>query len=120
MPSPPLIGMSVLPPDAELGIVIFIKIIKKYFMKGNSGFFSFLDLNTLVSRGRARAGPVSTSFDKVIYQACFQIELVSGLQDSYSINHNSAQTPPSLMAGVCKVFAIFFIMCPMTEMNHTK
>lgn len=49
-------------------------------MKGNAEVFSFLDLNTFVYRGRARAAPLSTSFDKVMYQACFQRDLVSGLQ----------------------------------------
>lgn len=42
------------------------------------------------------------------------------LQDSYCTNHNSRQILPSLTAGVCKVFAILFLMCPMTKMNCIK
>lgn len=79
----------------------------KLFYESNLWLFFPLDLNTLVSGGRVRPGFLSTSFDGATYQVFFQTDLVSSLQDSYGINHNSGWILSSLPTGVWKVFAMF-------------
>lgn len=84
-------------------------------------WFFFLPLceYALVFEDKVKACFLSFSM-RQFFQIFFQIDPLSGFQDSYSSGHNSGLILFSVHIGDCKVYVIFFPIYPMIEKKHTK